>query len=80
MSNQLQTLPPSMVAVSFVFNSIVVGFFWLERDAAVPALQVALGVLITVCETRWKDYLPSPTGIGMAMLMPGTVVFSTNFT
>lgn len=41
---------------------------------AALGVAVALGVIITVFENRWRNYLPSPTGIGMAMLMPGAVV------
>ncbi len=35
------------------------------------AVGAGLGVLIAVGETRWKKYLPSPTGIGIGMLIPG---------
>lgn len=46
MSNQLQMLPPSMVAVSFVFNGALVGIFWLGRGSVTPALFAGLGVLV----------------------------------
>ncbi len=45
MANQLQMLPPSMVAVSFVVNSLLAGFFWLQRGVVSPAVIVTLGVL-----------------------------------
>jgi uncharacterized oligopeptide transporter (OPT) family protein len=38
------------------------------------AASVALGVGITVLEKRSKARCPSPTGIGMGMLIPGAVV------
>ena len=41
---------------------------------AALGVAVALGVIIAVFESRWRNYLPSTTGIGMAMLLPGTVV------
>ena len=44
---------------------------------AITALLVAvvLGVVFTVIEdTRWKKYCPSPTGIGIGMLVPGSAI------
>lgn len=35
---------------------------------------VVLGVVITLFEKKWKDYLPSPTGIALGMLIPATSV------
>jgi uncharacterized oligopeptide transporter (OPT) family protein len=35
-----------------------------------------IGILIAVGETRWRDYLPSPTGLGIGMMVPGNVVFT----
>jgi uncharacterized oligopeptide transporter (OPT) family protein len=35
-----------------------------------------LGILIALGETRWRDYLPSPTGLGIGMMVPGNVVFT----
>lgn len=32
---------------------------------------VFLGIAITLLETKYKKYLPSPTGIGLGMLIPG---------
>ena len=32
--------------------------------------------LITIGKTRWRDYLPSPTGLGIGMMVPGSVVFT----
>lgn len=45
------------------------------------ALQFAilfgiLGILIAVFEARWRKWLPSPTGLGIGMLVPGSVVFA----
>jgi uncharacterized oligopeptide transporter (OPT) family protein len=44
---------------------------------AVAALGIAvvLGVLFTVIEgTKWKKFCPSPTGIGIGMLVPGSAI------
>jgi len=35
-----------------------------------------LGILIAVFEARWRKYLPSPTGLGIGMMVPGAVVFA----
>jgi len=40
-------------------------------SGAALAIGAALGVVIALGETRWKKYLPSPTGIGIGMLIPG---------
>ena len=44
---------------------------------AIEALLVAvvLGIVFTVIEgTRWKKFCPSPTGIGIGMLVPGSAI------
>jgi uncharacterized oligopeptide transporter (OPT) family protein len=34
-----------------------------------------LGILFTVLEgTKWKNWTPSPTGIGIGMLVPGSAI------
>ncbi|HEY7724155.1 MAG TPA: OPT/YSL family transporter [Anaeromyxobacteraceae bacterium] len=38
------------------------------------AAALALGVIITVLEPRWHRFLPSPTAIGLGMLIPGYAV------
>lgn len=45
MSNQLQLLPPSIVALSLVADSLLVGVIWLGRGDLRAALLAALGVL-----------------------------------
>ncbi len=39
-------------------------------------LFAVLGILIAVSEGRFKRYLPSPTGLGIGMMVPGFVVFT----
>jgi putative OPT family oligopeptide transporter len=39
-------------------------------------LFAILGIVIAVLEGRWSRYLPSATGIGIGMMVPGAVVFT----
>jgi uncharacterized oligopeptide transporter (OPT) family protein len=41
---------------------------------AAMGVAIAVAVVITLLDTRFPDRMPSATGMGMAMLMPGTVV------
>jgi uncharacterized oligopeptide transporter (OPT) family protein len=63
----------------------VAGFaeFLTQGGAAMGkyALQFAilfgiLGILIAIFEERYRKYLPSPTGLGIGMMVPGFVVFT----
>lgn len=40
-------------------------------------IGAVVGILITLLETKYRDYLPSPTGLGIGMMVPGSVVFTT---
>jgi len=37
-------------------------------------IAVALGILITCLEPRFGHWLPSPTAVGIGMLIPGTAM------
>jgi len=54
------------------------GFGALPHGAlAALAIAVALGILFTVLEsTRWRQWTPSPTGIGIGMLVPASAIFT----
>ncbi len=54
------------------------GFSALPHGAlAALAIAVALGILFTVLEgTRWKSRVPSPTGIGIGMLVPASAIIT----
>jgi uncharacterized oligopeptide transporter (OPT) family protein len=48
------------------------GFDQLPRGCFTAMLfALALGVLLTLLEPRWHKYVPSPTGFGLGMLIPG---------
>jgi uncharacterized oligopeptide transporter (OPT) family protein len=48
------------------------GFDQLPRGCfAAMLVALVLGVLLTVLEPRWHKYVPSPTGVGLGMLIPG---------
>ena len=52
----------------------------LGKYALEAALIFAvLGIVIATLEARgdrWRRYLPSPTGVGIGMMVPGSVVFT----
>jgi uncharacterized oligopeptide transporter (OPT) family protein len=39
-------------------------------------IGAVVGILITLGEVKWKKYLPSATGLGIGMMVPGAVVFT----
>jgi uncharacterized oligopeptide transporter (OPT) family protein len=54
------------------------GFSALPHGAlAALAIAVVLGILFTVLEgTRWRGWTPSPTGIGIGMLVPASAILT----
>jgi len=40
------------------------------------AIGAVVGVVLTLLETKWKKWVPSPTGLGIGMMVPGAVVFA----
>jgi uncharacterized oligopeptide transporter (OPT) family protein len=51
------------------------GFAFLPPGSmAALALSLVLGTGITVLEPRWHRFLPSPTAVGLGMLIPGYAV------
>ena len=48
------------------------GFDQLPRGCfSAMLVALALGIVLTVLEPRWHKYVPSPTGVGLGMLIPG---------
>ncbi len=39
-------------------------------------IGAVVGILITFGEIKWKKYIPSATGLGIGMMVPGNVVFT----
>jgi uncharacterized oligopeptide transporter (OPT) family protein len=35
-----------------------------------------IGILLAAVESRWHKFIPSPTGLGIGMMVPGAVVFT----
>jgi len=53
------------------------GFGALPKYALMfMVIGAVVGIAITILETRWRKYLPSPTGLGIGMMVPGAVVFT----
>ncbi|MBX3162112.1 MAG: OPT/YSL family transporter [Deltaproteobacteria bacterium] len=57
--------------------------FVVKGASALPPYALAfmgigavLGILIALGEINWRKYLPSATGLGIGMMVPGNVVFS----
>jgi len=51
------------------------GFAFLPQGSmGALALSLALGVALTLLEPRWHRFLPSPTAVGLGMLIPGYAV------
>ena len=56
---------------------LVLGGDAMGRWAGAAAILFGLlGIAMTVMETRWKKFLPSPTAVGIGMVVPGLVVFT----
>jgi uncharacterized oligopeptide transporter (OPT) family protein len=52
------------------------GFGTLPRSAMIAlALALVVGVVLTLLEDRFGKWVPSPTAIGLGMLIPGYAVF-----
>ena len=61
------------------FAKLLAGGLSALPHGAIAALAIAvvLGVVFTVLEgTRWKNKVPSPTGIGIGMLVPASAIIT----
>jgi putative OPT family oligopeptide transporter len=58
------------------FAELLMGGFDKLPKGCFTAMLIALivGSLIALGEPRWGKYLPSPTGVGIGMLIPGSVM------
>ena len=68
---------PISVRIAGVAETFSNGVDALPKYALLALLiGVAVGILIALGETRWRNWLPSPTGLGIGMMVPGNVVFT----
>jgi uncharacterized oligopeptide transporter (OPT) family protein len=70
-----QLSSPSAVRWAGFAEVLSAGLSSLPRGTLTALLLFSLlGIILTVLEERWKKYVPSPTGVGIAMLVPGAVI------
>jgi uncharacterized oligopeptide transporter (OPT) family protein len=68
---------PGSVRISGFAEVLSEGFSKLPPGAPQFLLIGALiGILITLLEIKWKKYVPSATGLGIGMMVPGNVVLT----
>jgi uncharacterized oligopeptide transporter (OPT) family protein len=60
------------------FEEVLQGGMDALPPGVLPALLigVALGIVIALCEVRWREWVPSASGLGIGMMVPGNVVFT----
>jgi uncharacterized oligopeptide transporter (OPT) family protein len=72
-----QLSSPISVRIAGFANVMNKGFDALPDYALLFMLVgVGLGILIALGEIKWKKYIPSATGLGIGMMVPGSVVFT----
>jgi putative OPT family oligopeptide transporter len=47
-----------------------------EYSVTFLIIGAKVGILITLLEIKWRKYVPSATGIGIGLMVPGSVVFA----
>ena len=68
---------PISVRIAGFTDVLSSGFAALPKYSLIAmVIGAAVGILITIGEGRFKKYLPSPTGLGIGMMVPGNVVFT----
>ncbi len=68
---------PISVRIAGFANVMAKGFDSLPDYALLfMVVGVALGILIALGEVKWKKFMPSATGLGIGMMVPGNVVFT----
>jgi uncharacterized oligopeptide transporter (OPT) family protein len=72
-----QLSSPISVRIAGFANVMNKGFDALPDYALLFMVVGAIvGILITLGEIKWKKYMPSATGLGIGMMVPGNVVFT----
>jgi uncharacterized oligopeptide transporter (OPT) family protein len=68
---------PISVRIAGVAETFSSGFDALPKYALVAlVIGSVIGILIALGEVRWRKWLPSATGLGIGMMVPGNVVFT----
>ncbi len=68
---------PISVRIAGFTDVLSSGFDALPKYSLIAmVIGAAVGIVITVGEGKFKKYLPSPTGLGIGMMVPGNVVFT----
>ena len=68
---------PISVRIAGFTDVLSSGFDALPKYSLIAmVIGAAVGIVITVGEGRFKKFLPSPTGLGIGMMVPGNVVFT----
>ncbi len=68
---------PISVRIAGFANVLNKGFDALPKYALIAmVIGVVLGILIALGEVKWKKFMPSATGLGIGMMVPGSVVFT----
>lgn len=72
-----QLASPISIRIANFAKVLNVGFDALPRYALLAmVIGIVVGILIALGEVKWKKYLPSATGLGIGMMVPGSVVFT----
>ena len=72
-----QLSSPISVRIAGFANVMNKGFDALPDYALLfMVVGAVVGILITLGEIKWKKYMPSATGLGIGMMVPGNVVFT----
>lgn len=72
-----QLSSPISVRIAGFANVMNKGFDALPDYALLfMVVGAVVGILITLGEIKWKKYMPSATGLGIGMMVPGSVVFT----
>ncbi|HVV84930.1 MAG TPA: OPT/YSL family transporter [Kofleriaceae bacterium] len=68
---------PISVRIANFARVMAEGFDSLPRYALLAmVVGIVLGILIALGEINWKKFMPSATGLGIGMMVPGNIVFT----
>jgi uncharacterized oligopeptide transporter (OPT) family protein len=72
-----QLASPISIRIANFARVLNEGFDALPKYALLAMLVgIVVGIAIALAEVNWKKYLPSATGLGIGMMVPGSVVFT----